>query len=156
MVILNDEIWYFSLFGNSIGCLQSSLIWEFCNLPSTWITSDSSINGSRSDILQFWFNILESMSFRYISFNHLHIFWDFSNTLVSLMRFLVHESWFWLSVLLFLYLTFSFFLIFKFFTKSIISATILTIFDQAEAWFSKTDKTSICTTIWFTFRIFSN
>ena len=37
-----------------------------------------------------------------------------------------------------------------FFTNSIVSATILTIFDQVEAWFSRTDKRSVYTTVWFT------
>ena len=76
----------FPFLGSSIGCLQSSLIWECCNLLTTRITSD--------------------------------------------------------------FLCFT--LVFKFFTNSTISATILTIFDQVAARFSRTDKMSVCTTIWFT------
>ena len=146
MTMLKDEIL-------SIRCLQSSLIWQFCNLPPTWITADSSINGSSWDILQFLFNLLESLSFPSINLNHLYsslkcFCWtNFTNDIV--------DSWIMVvvicvvvtsSVIIFL----CFILVFRFFTNSIISATILIIFDQVEAWFSRTDKMSVCTTIWFT------
>ena len=52
--------------------LQSALIWESYNLPQTWITSDSSRNKCSWDILQFSFNLLESLSFPSTNFNHLY------------------------------------------------------------------------------------
>ena len=99
----------FPFLSTSIGCLQSSLIWEFCYLPPTRITSDSWINGSSWDIMQFLFNLLESLSFSLINFNHLYsslkcfCCTNFTNDILD------SWIWLWLSVLLLLHQMLSFF-----------------------------------------------
>ena len=132
--------------------LQSALIWESYNLPQTWITSDSSINKCSWDILQFSFNLLESLSFPSTNFNHLYsslkcfCCTNFTND--------IRDSWIMLVAISVVVISTDviifpcFILVFKFFTNSIISA-IMTNFDQIEAWLSRTDKTYVCATIWF-------
>ena len=140
----------FPFLGSSIGYLQSSLIWEFCNLPPTQITLDSSINGSSWDMLLFLFNLLESLSFPSNKFNHLYsslnyFCWtNFTNNILYswIMVVVISVAAISSDVRIFL----CFIIVFNFFTHSIISATILAIFDQVEAWFSRTDKVSVCTT----------
>ena len=140
MEMFNYEIWYFSL------------SWIFAITKR--ITSVLSMNGSSWDILHFLFTLLESLSFPPMKHNHFYsslkyFCWtNFSNNIldswimVVVISVAVNSS----DVISFLF----FLLFFNIFINSITSATILTIFDQDEAWFSRTDKTSVCTTIWFT------
>ena len=111
------------------------------------------MNGSSWDILHFLFNLVESLSFPSINFNHLYsslkyFCWtNFTNNILdSWIMVVVINVAVTSSVMIFLCL----FLVLNFFTNSIISATILTIFAQVVAWFFRTDKTSVSTTIWFT------
>ena len=85
----------FPFLGSSIGCLQSSLTWRLCNLPPTRITSDSSMNGSSWDILHFLFNLLESLSFPSINFNHLYSYLKYFCWTSFTNNILDPESWLW-------------------------------------------------------------
>lgn len=152
MTMLLDKIWYFSLFGqqfwifaiiSNIRNFQSSADKHLISCINKRVQSRYLAFFMQSSGITVFFlpSILCSSLKCFCYTNFTNEILD-SRIMVVVTSLVVPSSGIITFICMILGLTF--------FTNNIISAIILTIFDQVEVWFSRTNKRSVCTTIWFT------